>query len=47
VPQLNPIFHTQPLPLADLLVCLGLSSLVLVAVEMEKWLVRRGRLYAP
>jgi len=45
VPELNPIFHTQPLPLADLLVCLGLSSLVLVAVEFEKWLVRRGRLY--
>jgi len=46
VPELNLIFHTQPLPLADLLVCLGLSSLVLVAVELEKWLVRRGRLYA-
>jgi Ca2+-transporting ATPase len=45
VPQLNAVFHTQPLPLADLLVCLGLSSLVLVAVEVEKWLVRRGRLY--
>ena len=45
VPQLNPVFHTQPLPLADLLMCLGLSSLVLVAVEVEKWLVRRGRLY--
>ncbi|MGB5305444.1 MAG: cation-translocating P-type ATPase [Gammaproteobacteria bacterium] len=46
IPVLNPIFHTQPLPLLDLLVCLGLSSLVLVAVELEKWQVRRGRLYA-
>jgi len=46
MPALNPVFHTQPLPLADLLVCLGLSSLVLAAVEVEKWLVRRGRLYA-
>ena len=46
VPELNVIFHTQALPLADLLVCLGLSSLVLVTVELEKWLVRRGRLYA-
>jgi Ca2+-transporting ATPase len=46
VPVFNPIFHTQPLPLADLLVCLGLSSLVLVAVEIEKWLVRKRRLYA-
>jgi len=24
---------------------LGLSSLVLFAVEIEKWLVRRGRIY--
>ncbi len=47
VPLLNPIFHTQPLPLPELLLCLALSSLVLVAVEIEKWLVRRGRLYAP
>jgi Ca2+-transporting ATPase len=46
VPALNPIFHTQPLPLLDLAVCLALSSLVLVAVEIEKALVRRGRLYA-
>jgi Ca2+-transporting ATPase len=46
VPALNPIFHTQPLPLADLAVCLALSSLVLVAVEIEKWLMRRGLIYA-
>jgi Ca2+-transporting ATPase len=46
LPVLNPIFKTAPLPLADLLFCLGLSSLVLVAVEIEKALVRRGWLYA-
>jgi Ca2+-transporting ATPase len=46
VPAFNPIFHTRPLPLPELLACLGLSALVLVAVEIEKWLVRRGRLYA-
>lgn len=45
VPALNPIFKTQPLPVFDLLVCLALSSLVLVAVEVEKALVRRGWLY--
>ncbi|MDT8452978.1 MAG: cation-translocating P-type ATPase [Gammaproteobacteria bacterium] len=45
-PALNDIFHTQPLPLFDLVVCLLLSSLVLVAVEIEKWLVRRGLIYA-
>lgn len=44
VPFLNDIFHTQPLPLADLIVCFALSSLVLFAVEFEKWLVRRGHL---
>jgi Ca2+-transporting ATPase len=45
LPVLNPIFKTQPLPLFDLGVCFALSSLVLVAVEIEKALVRRGRLY--
>jgi Ca2+-transporting ATPase len=45
VPFLNPIFKTQPLPLFDLAVCFALSSLVLFAVEIEKALVRRGRLY--
>jgi Ca2+-transporting ATPase len=44
-PALNAVFHTQPLPLFDLLVCLGLSSLVLFAVEIEKWLIRRGVIY--
>jgi Ca2+-transporting ATPase len=45
-PALNVIFHTQPLPMFDLAVCIALSSLVLFAVEIEKWLVRRGVLYA-
>jgi len=45
VPVLNSIFKTQPLPLLDLAVCFAVSSLVLVAVEIEKMLVRRGRLY--
>ncbi len=45
VPVMNTIFHTKPLPAFDLLVCLLVSSLVLVAVEIEKWLVRRGVIY--
>jgi len=45
LPALNAVFHTQPLPLPDLAVCLGLSSLVLLAVEFEKLLVRRGLVY--
>jgi len=44
-PALNDIFHTQPLPMPELIICLLLSSLVLFAVEIEKWLVRRGVLY--
>ncbi len=45
LPTLNDIFHTQPLPLLDLLVCLFLASLVLAAVELEKWLIRGGHIY--
>jgi Ca2+-transporting ATPase len=46
LPALNEVFHTRPLPLPDLGICLALSSLVLVAVEIEKFLVRRGLLYS-
>ena len=45
-PALNSIFYTQPLPMFDLAVCLLLSSLVLFAVEIEKWLARRGIIYS-
>ena len=45
VPALNAVFHTEPLPLPVLIGCFALSSLVLVAVETEKWLVRSGLLY--
>jgi len=44
-PALNVIFHTQPLPMVELGVCLLLSSLILIAVEIEKWLMRRGVIY--
>jgi Ca2+-transporting ATPase len=46
VPWLNPIFKTEPLSLYELAVCLVLSSVVFVGVEIEKALVRRGWLYA-
>jgi len=45
-PAFNTVFYTQPLPMFDLVVCLALSSLVLFAVEIEKWLVRRGIIYS-
>ncbi|MEN8159667.1 MAG: cation-translocating P-type ATPase [Myxococcota bacterium] len=46
VPALQPVFHTQPLPGAELALCLGLALLVPAAVEVEKWAIRRGWLYA-
>ncbi len=46
VPSLNVIFKTSPLSLGELGFCLLMSSVVLVAVEMEKALHRRGWLYA-
>ena len=45
VPQLNPIFKTEPLDWDELAICLVLSTAVFFAVEAEKWLVRRGLLY--
>jgi P-type Ca2+ transporter type 2C len=45
VPALNAVFETDPLSPVELGVCALLSMVVFVAVEIEKWLVRRGRLY--
>ncbi len=41
VPLLNPIFKTVPLTLGELLFCIAWSSLVFVAVEIEKAIKRR------
>jgi len=41
VPQLNPIFRTTPLTLLELVTTLALSSLVFLAVEVEKFFKRR------
>jgi Ca2+-transporting ATPase len=45
VPALQPIFKTAPLSGGELLFCFALSSVVLPAVEFEKWMIRRGWLY--
>jgi Ca2+-transporting ATPase len=42
VPVLNPIFHTSPLTLVELALCLALSSAIFFIVETGKWLARRS-----
>lgn len=42
VPFLQNIFRTQALTLTELLICIGLSSIVFWAVEIEKWVKRRS-----
>jgi Ca2+-transporting ATPase len=45
LPALNAIFKTKPLTLTELIICFALSSVIFIAVEIEKWLVRKGQLY--
>ena len=44
LPFANEIFRTQPLTLAEMGICVGLSMVVLIAVEIEK-LIRRNQLH--
>ncbi|MFM9882657.1 MAG: cation-translocating P-type ATPase, partial [Burkholderiales bacterium] len=46
VPALNPLFNTMPLAPLDLALCIGLAAIVLIAVEIEKALIRRRWIYA-
>lgn len=41
VPFLQDIFRTEALTIMELLICIGLSSIVFWAVEAEKWIKRR------
>ncbi len=41
VPSLNPIFKTAPLTIGELLLALAMSSIVFIAVEIEKSIKRR------
>lgn len=41
VPFLQDIFRTQALTMKELLICIGLSSVVFWAVELEKWIKRQ------
>lgn len=42
LPPLQAFFRTAPLALDELLLCVGLAALLWLAVEIEKWLRRRG-----
>jgi Ca2+-transporting ATPase len=44
-PLLNDVLNTAPLTAGELAFCVALASVVFVAVEIEKFLVRRGWLY--
>jgi Ca2+-transporting ATPase len=46
LPALQSVFRTSPLDGFELLLCFAFAGVVLIAVEAEKWLVRRGWLYA-
>jgi Ca2+-transporting ATPase len=46
VPALNRIFKTAPLDAAELALCVMGAAFIFVAVEIEKWMTRRGMLYA-
>ena len=45
LPVFNTVLHTAPLTAGELAFCLAMSSIGFLAVEGEKWLVRRGVLY--
>lgn len=45
VPAFNTIFKTEPLSANELMVCIALSTVVFIAVEIEKWLIRREYIY--
>lgn len=45
IPAFNPIFKTEPLSIEELILCIAISCIVFIAVEIEKWLIRRELIY--
>ena len=46
VPALNPIFKTEALDAEELGICILISCVVLMAVEIEKWMMRKKWVYS-
>lgn len=44
-PALQAVFKTQALSLFELVLCTSLASVVFIAVEIEKWMIRKGWIY--
>ncbi|MGI9341831.1 MAG: cation-translocating P-type ATPase [Gammaproteobacteria bacterium] len=44
VPALQPVFRTGALSPVELVICFALPIVILVAVEVEKWLARTGKI---
>lgn len=45
IPAFNDIFNTAPLSMEELTFCCAIPWIVLLAIEAEKWLARRGIIY--
>lgn len=45
IPFLNEIFKTSPLELYELVICVALSLVIFIGIEIEKWLIRKGVIY--
>nr|WP_139134690.1 MULTISPECIES: cation-transporting P-type ATPase [Pseudomonas] len=43
VPFMQSAFDTQPLPFSNWLVAIGIGALVFLAVELEKWVIRKWK----
>lgn len=47
IPWMNHVFHTSPISLGELCMLLAVSSLIILAVELEKWLRRKSLTHPP
>jgi Ca2+-transporting ATPase len=45
-PIFNELFRTQPLPFSHLVLCVAIASVVFIAVEIEKYLIRKKFIYS-